>query len=220
MNQFKLSSRNRALQVSSKSALLEELNSPYTDVHLTMYLNRQPLHQMKKALDELLSEAEELMIAEFKKHEIASFLKPIVDLRNSNELVSKIQSSVALFRTKESFRMISLPTEVKDFCVVASSFHVKPLIKWQQTDSEFFVLGLGLEYVTLYSANMYELSQKDKVIMPTQQREMAKSIFGSDWRLHRKLYAQARQSMQWAREWVEAILESDKPLFLAGDPNS
>jgi hypothetical protein len=100
-------------------------------------------------------------------------------------------------------------------CIVASSFHVKPLLKWFQSDQKFLLLGLGENEAHLYAGSQYTLSKLDS--LPYRDERLSFDITLKGARRLTPLQ-RIRPLMAFVHEWLEQLTRDDKPrLFVAGE---
>ncbi|MCB0422427.1 MAG: hypothetical protein KDD61_15615, partial [Bdellovibrionales bacterium] len=120
-------------------------------VHLTSYLeNRGSLVQLKKQIRQSIEVATEHLSSVMPEEELKRFLSPLNQLLQDSKILKSFTLNIGLFRTRDSFRMLGIPVDIDHICVVATSFHVKPLLRWIQTDKEFLLLGLEKGSASLY----------------------------------------------------------------------
>jgi len=74
-----------------------------------------------------------------------------------------MKGNIGLFRTKESFRILNIPVEVTRQCHVASSFHVKPLLRWIQVDRDFLFIGLEKDTAHIFFGNQSTIQKVDSI---------------------------------------------------------
>lgn len=136
-------------------------------VHFTSYIeNKNDIHDMKYQLDESINLAKEYLSDIMSDEDIDGFISPIEALRNKTDTLKKLNKNLALFRTKNSFRVMNVPVPVDTFTVVANSFHVKPLIKWMQTDREFLLLGLDDQFIHFYKGTLHTIEKWEQIPYP------------------------------------------------------
>ncbi len=123
--------------INSKNKLLSSVIDSKHGLHLTAYIKydgniirfRNKLKQLLKIADRHLSP---VLSVEDKKQ----FLKPVLGFGFDPETLRKFKGNIAIFRKNGFFKCISLPVEIEETCVVADTFHIKPLIKWAQQDQD------------------------------------------------------------------------------------
>ena len=132
-------------------------------VHLTAYVENRNRLEVRRQLQGILDEAYEWLNEAMSIEERAKFLEPIDLLVRDNWRLEDIRGNLGLFRTKDTFRVLNLPVEIKTQCHVATSFHVKPLLRWMQLDREFYFLGLTKSAASLWVGNFSSVRKLDSL---------------------------------------------------------
>ncbi len=123
-------------------------------LHLTCYINNSggPV-QLKKQLRQAIQEFKNALDGVALPGEIENLLAPLEDLYTSSVIFNSIKGSVGIFRNKDKSIMLELPYEVENINITATSFHVKPLLLWEQAKKRYFILGLEESIAHLYYVN-------------------------------------------------------------------
>ncbi len=179
--------------LNSKRLSLKSIISSEDGVHLTVYIKKnENLKDCRKQFKEAIEIATEYLTPVMSPEDRHRFLAPLVKLSKDNQLLAKFSGNIGIFRTPESFRVLNLPVELESMCTVATSFHVKPLLKWLQTDREYLLLGVEDKLITLYHGTLQSL-------------ELVDSLF--------------TDKVEHLNEWLKDLTKSNKPrLYIAGDP--
>ena len=157
--------------ITSKTETMKPLLESTSGVHLTAYIkNNGDLNDTKRQLKNAIEIADEYLVPVMNVKEIEKFFAPIQLLIKDEKRLKHFSKNLALFRTPTSFRVLNLPVEVESECIVADSFHIKPLLKWMQVDREFLLLGLDRGSATLYQGSMHTLKPIDTVLFPNTLR--------------------------------------------------
>lgn len=203
---------------ASKISALKPLIKSQGGIHLTAYLiNNESFINLKQQLRETIELAKEHLSPVLCSDDLAKFIAPVKKLIDDNKLLKNIQGNIGIFRTVDTFRVLSLPVQVEQTCAVATSFHVKPLLRWMQADREFLILGIGENSASLYQGNQNSLSLIDTVIFPKSSEGREDFGYYSDLKkLHlRKL--RRDDTLEWLNEWLYNLITEVKPrLFVAG----
>ncbi|MAV90962.1 MAG: hypothetical protein CL676_06040, partial [Bdellovibrionaceae bacterium] len=187
----------------SKELSLKSILGSKEGVHLTSYLLNQgdELH-LKNQIYDSMAVAREHLTEVLTEEELKHFLSPLMQLLMDSQILKNFKSNIGIFRTKDSFRMLNVPIEVQPLCVVATSFHVKPLLRWIHADREFLVLGIEEDSVSLYSG-----TQSGRRHLATLDISTESQKFGN----------KVDRFTHGINEWLSQIATSKKaPLFLAG----
>ncbi len=148
---------------ASIKSLLESTDG----IHLTAYYkNDGNLASLKNQMMSSLGFARAHLSPVMSQTEIDKFLEPFQTLLEDATLLKSVRGHIGMFRTKNSFRVLILSVDVEPICVVASTFHVKPLIRWLQLDREFLLLGIEKDMASLYQGNGTSVRLMDAVLLP------------------------------------------------------
>ena len=89
----------------------------------------------------------------------AALLKPLRELGADDRFFVGMLDGLSVFRSPSRLEVRRLPFEVRDFTVVADSFHVKPFIRALQYALPYRLLCVSVERVKLYEGNRYGLRE-------------------------------------------------------------
>jgi hypothetical protein len=104
-----------------------------------------------------------------------SIMKPFYALKEDKVFWNSTSDGIAVLASKNKCIVYNLNNSVKEFAVVANSFHIKPLIKAFQYIVKYQLLGLNRENFTLYQGNRYGF--KEIALNPDAPRTM-KEVLG------------------------------------------
>ena len=205
--------------ISEKKASLLPIFESAEGVHLTIYLvNRGNLIDLKRQLRESLREVNHWLQQVLTSEERRRFLEPLDKLLSDTRIFKGMKSNIGIFRNKDSFRILSVPVELERQCHLASSFHIKPLLRWMQVDREFLLLGLKQNSAHLYLGSQTAFQKVDSIIYPeplTQKRTLNEY---TSFKESRELRLKQDEAFAWLNEWLEQMTQKTKPkLFLAGE---
>ena len=145
--------------IASKMTVLKPLIESKDGQHLTAYLtNDQNIFHLKRQLRETLEIAYDYLAPVMNPDALVRFMAPIHNALKDTKLLKNLKGNVGIFRNEDSFRIVCLPIAVEQTCVVATSFHVKPLLRWIQADREFLFLGITDLSASLYHGNRIVLN--------------------------------------------------------------
>lgn len=207
--------------LTSKQTTLKPLLESKDGVHLTAYLvNRGDLIDLKSQLRTTINEAYEWLNSAMSMEERKRFLEPLDSLLNDARIFKQMKGNIGLFRNEESFRVLNIPIEVEQSCQVATSFHVKPLLRWLQGDQEFLFLGLEKEAAHLYSGSQDSFKLVDSILFPEffKTRESLNDYVSLKKARQNKM--KEAETFAWLNEWILELTRNSKPrLFVAGEPS-
>jgi hypothetical protein len=188
--------------LSSKIESMKPLIESSNGIHLTVYIrNTGDLAEMKRQLRKAINIADEYLIPVMPTDELERFISPLVLLADDEKRLNKFSGDIGIFRTLTSFRVLNLPVSVQNTCIVADSFHVKPLLKWMQVDRDFLLLGVQPGVATLYQGDLYSFKVIDSVLLPDSIRKQG-----------------AQEMMEWLNTWILDLTTKVSPrLFIAGE---
>lgn len=186
-----------------KKMTLKPLLESADGVHLTVYLvNRSDFTDLKAQLQETIIQSYEWLNPIMTAEERSKFLEPLDSLLLDARIFKQMKGNIGIFRNEDSFRVLNVPVELEQTCQVATSFHVKPLLKWLQTDREFLLLGLEKESAHLYLGSQDSFKLIDSLRFPKA----------------RQMKVIKEETFSWLNEWLSQNTKSTKPkLFVAGE---
>lgn len=204
--------------ITSKMSILKPLIQSREEQHLTAYLtNDQNIFHLRRQLRETVEAANEHLAPVMNQDAMASFVAPIHNAIQDTKLLKNLKGNVGLFRNENSFRILGLPVPVEKTCVIASSFHVKPLLRWIQVDREFLFLGISEGSASLYYGNQYSFNLLDKTIFPTIRQNSTHPDTYDDLKKRRLNGLKYKETIEWLNEWLFGLTKDLKPpLFVAG----
>lgn len=199
--------------LTSKQSTLKPLLTSRDGVHLTAYLvNHGDLVDLNVQLRKVIDDAHDWLKEAMPIEERKKFLEPLDALLLDGRIFQHMNNNIGIFRNKECFRILNIPIDVESSCQVATSFHVKPLLRWLQSDQEFLFLGLEKESAHLFFGSQHVFRLIDSV------------SFAEFLTLKNSLTAEKKDSHEeavfsWLNEWIVDLTRNSKPkLFMAGDP--
>ncbi len=190
--------------LTSKQATLKPLLESENGIHLTAYLiNRGDLIDLKSQVKTVINESYKWLSTAMTNEEHMRFLEPLDSLLLDARILKQMKGNVGLFRTLDSFRILNIPIDIEYSCQVATSFHVKPLLRWLQTDREFLLLGMEKDSAHLYLGSQDSFKLVDSILFPGLSKEKQ---FKED------------EMFSWLNDWVNELTKNTKPkLFVAGE---
>lgn len=184
--------------LASKKTTLKPLLESADGLHLTAYLvNRNDLSDLKTQLREVIEQSYEWLNPVMTQEERNKFLEPLDSLFADARIFSEMKGNIGIFRNQDSFRVLNIPVDVNPTCQVATTFHVKPLLKWIQSDREFLLLGLDQEGAHLYLGSQSSFKLIESIVVP---------------------HSKSEETVSWFNERIRDLTKKTKPkLFLAGE---
>jgi hypothetical protein len=205
--------------LTSKQTTLKPLLESENGVHLTAYLvNRGDLIDLKSQLKTVINESYEWLNTAMSMEERKRFLEPLDSLLLDARIFKEMKGNIGLFRTLDSFRVLNIPIDVEYSCQVATTFHVKPLLRWLQADREFLLLGMEKDSAHLYLGSQDSLKLVDSILFPEFFKEKQSLDGYMSLKESRQKKVKEDETFAWFNEWIKDLTKTTKPkLFVAGE---
>lgn len=205
--------------LTSIKMTLKPLLESSDGAHLTVYLvNRNKLTDLKIQLREAINQASDWLNPVMSVEEQKKFLEPLDALLLDTRILKQMKGNIGLFRNLSSFRALNIPVDVEQTCQVATSFHVKPLLRWLQTDQEFLLLGLENKVAHLYLGSQGSLKLVDSVLFPESFKNEDSLDDYSSLKKSRQQSLKQHETFAWLSNWISQLTKRHKPkLFVAGE---
>jgi len=186
-------------------------------IHLTAYLvNRGDLMDLKTQLRTTIKEAHDWLNTVLSKDERRKFLEPLDSVSKDIRIFKQMKGNIGIFRNEHSFRILTIPIHIEQSCQVATSFHIKPLLRWLQNDQDFLFLGLDRQSAQLYLGNQESFKLIDSMLFPEIFR--AERTATLDFSAAREMRMKEAETFSWVNDWILELTRSSKPkLFVAGE---
>jgi len=101
----------------------------------------------------------ESLLRQLPKDEVRPLLEPFLALADDRDFWNHTRDGLAVLGAKGIFRVYRLQRPVSESAVVASSFHIKPLMRILQSADRYQVLGLSRHEIKLYEGNRDALDE-------------------------------------------------------------
>lgn len=204
--------------LTDKKISLRPILESSKGIHLTAYLvHNGELNDLKCQLREILVEANEFLQPVLSISERKKFLEPLDSLLLDARIFKNMKGNIGLFRTQDSFRVLNVPVELERQCHVATSFHVKPLLKWLQVDQDFFFLTLEKKGAHLYLGSQSSFQKIDSIFFTDKLIRSFHSVDSVNLKSLRKINQSRDELISILVEWIlEATRKSNAAFFMAG----
>ena len=144
---------------TKKRADLKLLFESENGIHLTAYLvNRGDLVDLKYQLKIIINKAYDWLHPVMSLDQRKIFLRPLEALMVDDQALSEIKGNLGIFRKFDLFQTVPIPIHVQESCIVATSFHIKPLLRWLESNQDFLLLEIKRESAHLYLGNQESFS--------------------------------------------------------------
>ena len=150
--------------------LLASHPTPCISLFMPTHVHHPGTEQDPIRFKNLLKSAESLLHERYVRAGVQDLLEPLANL--SEPWFWRYQMhGLALFRSRGLLAIHRLPMRLPELVVVADSFHVKPLLRFLQTNQRYLVLALSQKQVSLYEGTPYTLDPVDLADLPTSMAE-------------------------------------------------
>lgn len=107
----------------------------------------------------LIRKIEQSLQKKAEKRLVISIMKPFYELEEDKDFWNTTSTGIAVLASQNKCIVYKLHSVVKEFAVVADSFHIKPLIKAFQGMECYHLLTLSRDNFTLYEGNRYGFTE-------------------------------------------------------------
>lgn len=190
--------------MNAKESFLKPLLESSNGLHLTIYANKcGTTEDLQRQLRRLVDNSRSYLAPVLPPHLERDFLDPVRTIVGNSKILESFTGNIAIFRTSQTLRMLSIPVEVDPTVAVANTFHVKPLLRWMQANDSYFLIGLTETGLSLYRGHDRSIELLDAMPIETA-------------------HLQSESSKEDLRRWISAWASSEyqnlnKRIFVAGD---
>ncbi|MEO7774921.1 MAG: hypothetical protein ABIT61_09565 [Steroidobacteraceae bacterium] len=220
-------------------ALLAEHVPPCVSLYLPTHRSHPDNAQDPIRFGTLLKQAEKHLREKYPSNDIASLLQPFKNLADDRMFWNHTGDGLAVLGGPEWFRVFRLQRPVTELCIVADSFHTKPLMRIVQSADSYQVLGLHQQAFKIYEGNRDGIQELPPIAgVPQTAAELlnedadkpdrAKRVYGTarastQHGIDMKQDAEKRNTERFFRAVDQAVLQhhsnpSGLPLILAALP--
>jgi len=118
----------------------------------------------------LVRRARELLATSYSPAEAEAVCAPL-DALIDDALWSHSLDGLAVFCSKDFSVYYRLPLVLAELCVVADSFHIRPLLRYLQSNERYFLLNLSQGRTSFFKGSAYGLGPVDLASMPRSLTE-------------------------------------------------
>src|SRR5699024_4655601 len=127
--------------------------SLYQPTHPTLRTREKDLIRYRN----LLQQIEQSLKTSYDQGTRDALMDPLRKIEMDRNFWQTVNDGLAIFVKEGACIVYKLHSQVEAFSVVASSFHIKPLIRFHQSADRFHLLGINRKQFTLYEGTRYEL---------------------------------------------------------------
>jgi hypothetical protein len=121
----------------------------------------------------LVRRARELLAGSYPKAKADSLCDPLDKLAKDEELWRSALDGLCVFRSDDVAVYYRLPVAFEELAVAADSFHIRPLLRYLQSNERYFLLNLAQGRVSLFKGSAMGLGPIDLATLP---RTMADAL--------------------------------------------
>jgi hypothetical protein len=130
--------------------VIAESKRPSISIFLPTHRAGPEIEQDPIRLKNLLKQAEDKLVAEGQRPaEARELIAPVSALLDDAAFWRHQADGLAMFRSRNVFRIYRLPIELQEFVTVSDRFYVNPLLPLLVNDARFYVLALSQKAVRL-----------------------------------------------------------------------
>lgn len=148
--------------------------SLYQPTHRHSPENKQDLILYKK----LLSETEKLLNKKYPQADVKKLTEPMKALKDDWHFWENAGDGLCVLSDVEKCMVYRLMEPVKESVTVSDAFHLRPLIKFFQTDDRYILLALSRSKFTLYQGSKYDIKE---IELPEGTFKTISEVLGEDF---------------------------------------
>lgn len=205
------------IMILLKNNILNLLHAKSNGPYLSCYFEVSNPVAMKKKIKDFMKEAQEKLLVHLSEEQIKKFIEPLGRLTEDTNLLKQFKRCVGIFRSQDNFQLIDLPIVTSDICVVSNTYHVKPILKWAQSDLEYYFLGLNAHGASLYKGSIHTFKHIDSIFFPEIMKKYYEDADSIEFRKEKNSFELLDGAMTYVADWLDENLKSSaKPIYLAG----
>lgn len=204
--------------ICDKRNLLRTLINSSNAVHLTAYLvNEGDFKKLRNQLIQTLKTTSQNLRSIMSRQKRMEFLKPIQAVLDDPKILGTLRGNIGIFRTFSLFQIMRIPVEVEQKSTLASTFHVKPLLRWLQNDRDFVFVGLEKGAVHLYQGSQHSIRHVDTFLLNREEQSVSLASQMALWGNKSKTKPHFKELTLWLDEWLAILSKTSHPkVFFAG----
>ncbi len=142
--------------------LIESQSEPCVSLYMPVHTRGRDEEQDPIRFRNLLREAEERLLARgLRTPDVRAIMAPAEALLQDPLFWSQGGDGLALFAAPGHFERYRLALDLPELLVVASRFHVKPLMPYLASDGHYYILALSQKQVRLLEATRHTVDELD-----------------------------------------------------------
>lgn len=199
--------------IFDKKVTLKSILESQKGVHLTAYIvHSADIEDIKRQIDHVIVEAKETLMNVFNQDQLKKFLEPLEGLIQNKAILSQLNNNFGIFRSESIFRIVNIPVEINFDSIIATSFHVKPILKWIQGDEDFIYIHLENDLARIIWANQFSQKVVESIRITKNEISLKKGKI----QLQKNCITFSELSY-WLNEKLNSLTKYSKPkVFLVG----
>jgi hypothetical protein len=158
----------RAMTVEELRTLVGSHTPPCVSLYLPTHRNGSP--DDRHQFDGAVREAHTLLKGALSAGEIKAFMEPVEKL-STPAFWQEHSEGIAIFRSRDHTACYRLPISVPAKVVASDSFHIRPLVRFLQSNQRYYLLSLSQNYVRLFKGSANGLGPVEIAGMPHSLEE-------------------------------------------------
>jgi hypothetical protein len=153
----------RAMTVDELRSVIAHENAPCVSIY--MPTSRGGSQDDRAQFAGHVREARKLLGKELSHAQVDDLMAPVTALDEPQFWTQRLEG-LALFRSRDYLTHYSLPLKLEHLTVVADSFHVRPVLRFLQSNQRYFLLNLSLGRASFFKGSAMGLGPVDVPNMP------------------------------------------------------
>lgn len=160
----------RALTIDDLRTLIAHDAAPCVSIYLPTHRGGGP--DDRQRYSGLVRRARELLATAYTPAQIDAVCAPLEGLAKDDVWTNALDG-LAVFRSKDFSVYYRLPLTFTETCVVADSFHIRPLLRYLQSNERYFLLNLSQGRTSFFKGSSHGLGPVDLSSLP---RSLAEAV--------------------------------------------
>lgn len=133
--------------------LVEQNTAPCCSIYLPAHRTQPERRTDPTLFRALVRTVEESLAKRYHDLDVARFVKPLHDLEQDEQFWNARKEGIACFLSPTINTAVHLERPVPELAIVAGSFHIKPLLRMQQTLESYNVLAVSRDHVRIFTGD-------------------------------------------------------------------
>lgn len=142
-----------------KALLAADTNGPFISIYQPTHRQHPDNQQDPIRFRNLVKQAEASLQSEYSKGQVESLLARFHALADDADFWNHTADGLAVFGSADLFRNVRLQRPMPELALVASSFHVRPLLRIVQSADRFQVLSINRRAIRLFEGTRDALDE-------------------------------------------------------------